>query len=77
VVGKESIYRRGRLWIAANAADVDPERDEDKIVTIERFTEDYFKLIRDNTKSENLLLAQQQAGEELIVRLRGQTYRIR
>ena len=58
-------------------ADIDLERDKDKIVTIERYTEAYFKLTEENTRSENLLLAQQQAGEELIVRLRGQTYRIR
>jgi Ca-activated chloride channel family protein len=77
VVGKESIYRRGRVWVASSAADVDLERDKDKIVTVERFSDEYLQLTRENTRSENLLLAQQQAGEELIVRLRGQTYRIR
>jgi Ca-activated chloride channel family protein len=77
VVGQESIYRRGRVWVASSAADVDLERDKDKIVTVERFSDEYFTLIRENTRSENLLLAQQQPGEELIVRLRGQTYRIR
>ena len=30
-----------------------------------------------NTAAENALLARQQAGEELIVKLRGQAYRIR
>ena len=77
VVGGESIYRRGRVWIAASAADVDPECDAAKIVTVERFSDAYFKLAAANTRSENLLLAQQQTGEELIVKLRGQTYRIR
>ena len=65
------------MWIAANALDVDPERDQDRIGTVERFSEDYFRLVRDNTARENLILAQQQPGEELIVKLRGRVYRIR
>ena len=76
-LGKDTLYRRGRVWIAANALDVDPERDKDRIRTVERFSEDYFRLVRDNTARENLILAQQQPGEELIVNLRGQAYRIR
>jgi Ca-activated chloride channel family protein len=76
-LGKDTLYRRGRLWIAANALDVDLERDKDRIRTVEQFSEDYFRLVRDNTARENLILAQQQPGEELIVKLRGQVYRIR
>jgi len=73
----EALYKRGKQWIAQNATDVDLEKDADKIETVERFTEEYFQLARDNTRTENAILAQQQPGEELIVRLRGQVYRIR
>ncbi len=76
VVGTQTLYKRGRTWIAANARNVDLKRDAKKIKTIKRFSDEYFKLIADNTASENAVLARQQAGEELIIKLRGQVYRI-
>ena len=30
-VGQETLYKRGKLWIATSAKDVDPEKDKDKI----------------------------------------------
>jgi Ca-activated chloride channel family protein len=76
-VGNETLYKRGKTWIAANAADVDPEKDADKIQTIERFSEEYFKLTSANTSGENAILARQQPGEEILVKLRGQVYLIK
>lgn len=76
-VGNEAVYRRGKLMIASNAKDVDIDRDAGKIKTIDRFSDDYFKLVEDNTAAENALLARQQPGEELLVKLRGQAYRIK
>ncbi|MCA9203835.1 MAG: VWA domain-containing protein [Planctomycetales bacterium] len=76
VVGNETLYKRGNLWVAENAKDVDPEKDKAKIKTIKRFSDDYFKLIAANTASENSVLARQQAGETLLIKLRGQAYRI-
>ena len=77
LVNNQAVYQRGRVWIAANAADVDPDRDKDRIQDVRRFSSEYFALVRTNTTMENQLLASQRADEELIVRLRGQTYRIR
>ena len=77
IVGKETLYKRGKRWFAANAQGVDLAKDRDKIKTIERFTGDYFKLVAANTSSENAVLARQKAGEELIIKLRGQVYQIR
>ncbi|MCA9162923.1 MAG: hypothetical protein KDA62_08080, partial [Planctomycetales bacterium] len=76
VVGNETLYKRGNLWVAENAKDVDPEKDKAKIKTIKRFSDDYFKLIAANTASENSVLARQQEGETLLIKLRGQAYRI-
>lgn len=78
-VGNQTLYKRGKLWIAANAKDIDPSETEDEkqIKTIERFSDDYFKLIAANTASENAVLAVQKEGEELIIRLREQVYRIK
>jgi Ca-activated chloride channel family protein len=75
-VGNETLYRRGKLWVAANAKDVDPEKEQGKIKKVERFSDAYFKLVDENTPAENALLARQQAGEQLLVRLRGQVYQI-
>lgn len=73
----EAVYKRGNVLIAANAKDVDVEKDEAKIKKIKRFSEEYFKLVKANTTSENAILAQQAEGEELIVKLRGDVYSIK
>ncbi|MCJ7543502.1 MAG: VWA domain-containing protein [Phycisphaerae bacterium] len=76
--GNQAVYRRkGNVWVAANAAQVDLENLPSEVRTVERFSEDYFQLTRANTVAENQVLASQQPGEELIITLRGQVYRIR
>jgi Ca-activated chloride channel family protein len=72
--GKETLYRRGKTWIANNAKDLDPETDTAKIQVIKRFSDEYFALVRANTQDENAILAAQQEGEEFLVRFRGQAY---
>ena len=74
--GNETLYKRGKLWIANNAKNIDPEKDDAKIKRVKRFSDEYFALVRDNTPAENAVLASQQEGEELLVVLRGQAYRI-
>lgn len=74
--GNSTLYRRGKLWIADNATDVCEEKDAAKIKKIKRFSDEYFALIKDNTADENAILATQQPGEELLVKLRGQAYQI-
>ena len=76
-VGGQGIYRRGKVWVASNAAKVDLKKDADKIKEITRFSDEYFELVRANTVPENQILASQKAGEELLITLRGQVYRIR
>ena len=75
-IGNQAIYQRGKVWIAANASDVDLE-DSSKIINVDRFSEDYFNLTRQNTVEENRILSTQGDGEELVISLRGQVYRIR
>jgi len=75
--GNQTLYKRGKTLIAANAREVDPEKDTDKIKDVDRFSEDYFKLVSANSADENLVLANQSENEELIIKLRGQVYRIR
>jgi len=74
---QQAVYQRGRVWLAANAADLDLDKDKSKIQEITRFSEEYFKLVRANRRDENEILASQREGEELVIRLRGQAHRIR
>ena len=76
-VGNQAVYRRGRTWIANNASDVDLKKDLAKIRDIVRFSQAYFALVKDNTVADNQLMATQRTGEELVLRLRGQVYRIK
>lgn len=73
-VGNETLYKRGKLWIASSAKDVDPEKQQDQIKKIKRFSDEYFALIRENTAAENAVLSRQQDGEQLLIKLRGKTY---
>jgi len=76
-VGRQALYRRGRVWFAADAAEVDLAKDKERIQEVQRFGKEYFALVRANTVEQNQVLAAQRADEELVVRLRGQLYRIR
>jgi Ca-activated chloride channel family protein len=75
-VGSQTLYKRGKLWVAANAQSIDPEKDQAKIKKIKRFSDDYFALVKANTQDENAVLATQQEGEPLLISLRGQAYLI-
>jgi Ca-activated chloride channel family protein len=77
-VGNQAVYRRsGNVWVASNAATADLEKLTQNAKTIDRFSDEYFGLVRANTVAENQVLATQQPGEELVIELRGQVYRIR
>jgi Ca-activated chloride channel family protein len=76
-VGNQTLYRRGKVWLAPGTEKLDLEKDADKIKEIERFSKDYFELVRTNSIDQNQVFASQRAGEELVINLRGQAYRIR
>ncbi len=75
--GGKALYRRGRLWVTPETEKLDLEKDAGQIRTIDRYSKEYFELARKNTVAENQLLATQRDSEELLVKLRGQVYRIR
>lgn len=66
-----------QLLVTPELAQLDIEKDKAQIKTIDRFSDDYFILVRDNTPEENQLLALQQDGDELLVKLRGQAYLVK
>ncbi len=76
-VGNQTLYRRGKVWLAPGTEKLDLKKDADKIKEIERFSKKYFELVRRNTIEQNQVFASQRASEELVINLRGQAYRIR
>ncbi len=75
--GNSTIYKRGQTLVADNAVDVDIEKDKSSIVNINRYSKEYFELVKDNSVVDNQIFAQQGVDEELVVRLRGKVYRIK
>ena len=76
-IGNQAVYRRGRVWVASNATKMDPVRDQDKIRVVNRYSEEYFDLVRANTVEENQILASQGSDEELLITLRGEAVLIK
>jgi Ca-activated chloride channel family protein len=74
-IGSVTVYVRGKTLIADNAADVQLENNS-SIIELKKFSKEYFDLVTANTAEENLILSQQQDDESLVVKLRGQVYRI-
>jgi Ca-activated chloride channel family protein len=76
IMNNRALYRRGRQWIDSAIADKDLSRLNAEAKTIVQFSEEYFRLVAANSVAENQILATQQPGEELVVSIRGQVYRI-
>ncbi len=84
-IGKDTLYerrvevagKRQKRLVTPETAQLDPVKDKDKVKTIERFSDEYFALIRANTAEENQLLSLQQPDEELLLQLRGQAYLVK
>lgn len=87
-VQNETVYARrlpeaaggkpGRqLLVTPETAQMDLEKDKAQIKTVERFSDDYFALVKANTVAENQLLSLQEEGDELLVKLRGQAYLVK
>jgi len=81
VVGGKTLFRRGEVWLSKEAAEkLDLAKGLDNlkdVQVIERFSDAYFKLVRENTIDENRALATQVPNQELIIQLRGKLYRIK
>ena len=75
--GNQALYRRGRIWVTPETSKLDLDKDKDKIKIIERYSKEYFQLVRANNTAENQILASQMPDEELLISLRSQAYLIR
>jgi Ca-activated chloride channel family protein len=75
-VGNQTLYRRGRTWMTPENAKLDRVRDKNRIKVIQRYSDEYFALVRANTVAQNQVLASQAPEEELLVTFRSQVYLI-
>jgi Ca-activated chloride channel family protein len=75
-VANRALYRRGQQWIDSSIADKDVSKLNATAKTIAQFSDEYFRLAAANSVADNQMLSLQQPGEELIVSIRGQIYRI-
>lgn len=76
-VGNMALYRRGDIWVAENAKDIDLDKDTGKFTVVERFSDEYFQLVAENSPSDNAVLASQQPKQQMLVRFRERCYLIR
>lgn len=67
VVGNQVLFRRGNAWCAYEVAKTDLAQSDAKVKVIERFSEEYFRLIREATPEQQRMLADQKEGEKLIL----------
>ena len=75
-VGNRALYKRGRQWIDSSVSDKDVSKLNAQAKTVTQFSKEYFRLAAQNSAAENQILAVQRPGEELILSIRGQLYRI-
>ena len=81
--GNQAVYarrqagRKEQLVVTPETAELDIEKDKDKIEVIERFTEPYFALVKANSAVENQILSDQRDDEQLLIKLRGKNYLVK
>ncbi len=73
-VGQTTLYRRDNQWYTPDLAEQPAQPTDAR--TLRQFSGEYFALAAANSPEQNQLFAAQRPGEELLVRLRGQIYRI-
>lgn len=66
-----------QIVVTPETAELDLEKDKDKIEVVDRFTDSYFAIVNANTVAENQILSQQRDGEQLLIKLRGKNYLVR
>jgi Ca-activated chloride channel family protein len=76
-LGNQALYRRGKVVVTPDTANLDVTKDAAKIQTVDRYSVEYFALVNANTAEQNQILSNQAPDEELLVNLRGQAYLIK
>ncbi|MDD4891668.1 MAG: VIT domain-containing protein [Phycisphaerae bacterium] len=75
-IGNRAFYRRDNQWVDSRVTDKDLAKVNRDAQSIKQFSDEYFALVKANNSEENQILSSQRKGEELVVALRNQVYRI-
>ncbi len=81
--GNQAVYARSQpgkkeqILVTPETAELDLEKDKARIVTVDRYSEAYFALVKANSVTENQILSQQRDVEQLLIKLRGKNYLIK
>jgi hypothetical protein len=67
VVGDQVLYRRGNTWYSYDVAQATAQPGA-KIKVIERFSDEYFRLVQETTRENQKILAAQREHDEVIIR---------
>ncbi len=67
MVGDQVLYRRGNTWYSYDVAQA-AARPGANIKVIERFSDEYFRLVQETTHANQRILAAQRDQEEVIIR---------
>ena len=67
IVGSKTLYRRGNVWYAYDAAKLGVEKLDSNVKVIQRFSPEYFHLVHEASPAVQKMLAGQKPGEELII----------
>ena len=77
VIDKQVLYKRGNAWYSFDVAKKDAEKLAEKAKVIERFSDEYFDLIRRSPAAAGKALARQQPGEAMVLEADdGEVYRV-
>lgn len=77
IVGNKTLYRRGNVWYAYDAVKRDFQKLAADVKVVERFSEAYFKLVREASPENQKILARQKADEEVVIEASGAVYRVK
>jgi Ca-activated chloride channel family protein len=68
LVGNKVLYRRGNTWYTHDVARDAASQTAAGVQVVERFSDEYFRLVRETTPENQRILASQKDGEEVLLR---------
>ncbi len=77
VVGGKVLYKRGSVWYSFDVAKRDVGKLAGKTKTVKRFSKAYFEMLDDASPADAKVLAQQKAGEDLMLEIDGKVYEVK
>jgi len=75
-VAGRTLYRRGNVWYEYDVAKLKPEELAEKVKVIKRFSEEYFRLVREASPAARGVLSSQPADAELMLEEGGKLYKV-